>query len=151
MKLATALSERADLQRRLSELQTRLNNNAKVQEGESPAEAPKALLAELDAILTRLEELITKINLTNSLTVAEGETLTAKLARRDCLSKRVSMMRSFLDCASARVDRYSKTEIKVSSTVDVARLQKQVDEQSKALRELDEEIQALNWTTELKE
>ena len=105
MKLATALSERADLQRRLSELQTRLNNNAKVQEGESPAEAPKTLLAELDAILTRLEELITKINLTNSLTVAEGETLTAKLARRDCLSKRVSMMRSFLDCASARVDR----------------------------------------------
>jgi hypothetical protein len=45
MKLATALSERADLQRRLSELHTRLNNNAKVQEGESPAEAPKTLLA----------------------------------------------------------------------------------------------------------
>jgi hypothetical protein len=60
-------------------------------------------------------------------------------------------MRSFLDCTSARVDRYSKTEIKISSTVDVAKLQKQVDEQSKALRELDEEIQALNWTTELKE
>lgn len=34
MKLATALSERADLQRRISELSVRLNNNAKVQEGE---------------------------------------------------------------------------------------------------------------------
>ena len=33
MKLATALSERADLQRRISELSVRLNNNAKVQEG----------------------------------------------------------------------------------------------------------------------
>ena len=28
MKLATALSERADLQRRIAELSTRLNNNA---------------------------------------------------------------------------------------------------------------------------
>lgn len=149
MKLATALSERADLQRRLSELQTRLNNNAKVQEGETPAENPKTLLAELDGILTRLEELMTKINLTNSRTEAEGETLTALLARRDCLSKRLSVMRSFLDHASSRVDRYSKTEIKINSTVDVARLQKQVDAQSKALRELDEQIQSLNWTTEL--
>ena len=149
MKLATALSERADLQRRLSELQTRLNNNAKVQEGETPAENPKTLLAELDGILTRLEELMTKINLTNSRTEAEGETLTALLARRDCLSKRLSVMRSFLDHASSRVDRYSKTEIKINSTVDVARLQKQVDAQSKALRELDEQIQSLNWITEL--
>ena len=31
MKLATALSERADLQRRISELSVRLNNNAKVE------------------------------------------------------------------------------------------------------------------------
>lgn len=34
MKLATALSERADLQRRITELGGRLNNNAKVQDGE---------------------------------------------------------------------------------------------------------------------
>jgi len=32
MKLATALSERADLQRRISELGGRLNNNARVQD-----------------------------------------------------------------------------------------------------------------------
>ena len=35
MKLATALSERSDIQKRLSELQERLNNNAKVQDGET--------------------------------------------------------------------------------------------------------------------
>ncbi len=35
MKLAVALSERADIQRRLSELNDRLANNAKVQEGDS--------------------------------------------------------------------------------------------------------------------
>jgi DNA repair exonuclease SbcCD ATPase subunit len=149
MKLATALSERADIQRRLSELQTRLNNNAKVQQGDEPAEAPEALLKELDDLLERLEWLIARINLTNSATVSEGKTMTELLARRDCLSKRLTVLRSFLNNSSARVDRYSKTEIKILSTVDVAKLQKQVDKQSKELRELDETIQGLNWTTDL--
>ena len=66
MKLATALSERADLQRRISELGVRLNNNAKVQEGEKPAEEPAALLAELDGCMTRFEELVARINKTNN-------------------------------------------------------------------------------------
>ena len=149
MKLATALSERADIQRRISELQSRLNNNAKVQEGDEPAEDPKLLLKELDALLERLEWLIAKINLTNSATCWEGKTMTELLARRDCLSKRLAVLRSFLDNSSARVERYSKTEIRILSTVDVAKLQKQVDKQSKELRELDEQIQSLNWTTEL--
>ena len=39
--------ERADLQRRIAELSVRLNNNAKVQEGESPSEDPNMLLDEL--------------------------------------------------------------------------------------------------------
>ncbi len=151
MKLATALSERADLQRRLSQLQSRLSNNAKAQEGEAPSEDPKALLKELDAILERLEKLMAAINLTNSRTVFDGKSVTELLAKRDCLSRRVSVMRTFLDAASEKVDRYSRTEIKIVSTVDVAKLQKQVDADSKALRELDEQIQALNWTTELLE
>ena len=149
MKLATALSERADIQRRLSQLQTRLNNNAKVQEGEEPAEDPKALLKELDALLERLEWLIARINLTNSATVTEGKTMTELIARRDCLTKRVNIMRSFLDNASARADRYSQKEIKVLSTVHVSTLQKQVDAVSKELREVDEQIQSLNGTTDL--
>ena len=149
MKLATALSERADVQRRLSELQSRLNNNAKVQEGEEPAEDPKTLLRELDDLLTRLEWLICRINLTNSSTVSGGKTMTELLARRDCLSRRLAVMRSFLDSASAKVDRYSQKEIRILSTVKVSSLQKQTDAVSKELRELDEQIQGLNWTTEL--
>ena len=151
MKLATALSERADIQRRLSELQSRLNNNAKVQEGEEPAEDPKALLKELDALLVRLEWLMAKINLTNSATASGGKTMTELLARREVQSKRLTTMRSFLDNASAKVDRYSQKEIKILSTVKVTQLQKQVDAISKELRELDEQIQSLNWTTELLE
>ena len=149
MKLATALSERSDLQRRLTELSTRLNQNAKVQEGDSPAEEPEALLRETDRVLLRLEELIARINLTNSRTVSEGVSLTELLAKRDCLGKRITLMRSFLDAASARVDRYSRTEIKVHSSVSVSALQQELDRRSKSLRELDEHIQELNWTTEL--
>ena len=48
MKLAEALTLRGDLQKRAAQLQTRLHNNAKVQEGESPAEDPRQLLAELE-------------------------------------------------------------------------------------------------------
>ena len=151
MKLATALSERADVQRRLSQLHTRLNNNAKVQEGDEPAEDPKALLKELDALLERLEWLMARINLTNSRTLADGVTVTELIARRDCLSKRLNILRGFLDTASEKVDRYSQKEIKILSTVKVSQLQKQVDVVSKELRELDERIQGLNWTTELLE
>ena len=149
MKLATALAERADLQRRLAELSTRLNNNAKAQEGEAPAEAPEALLRELDEIFTCLEELVSRINLTNSATAADGMTLTELLARRDCLKQRVQIMRGFLNSASAKVDRYSRAEIKIVSTVSVTELQSDLDRLSKELREVDEQIQYLNWTTEL--
>ena len=149
MKLATALTERADLQRHIAELQIRLQNNAKTQEGEQPAEEPSLLLKDLDAALLRLEELIARINKTNSSVSGEGLTLTELLAKRDVLKLRLSTMRAFLDSASSKVDRYSRTEIKIVSSVDVAKLQKSVDRLSKELRELDEQIQTLNWTTEL--
>lgn len=151
MKLATALSERADIQKRITELQTRLNNNAKVQEGEEPAEDPKALLREMDGLLQRLEWLMARINLTNSKTSYKGVTLTELIARRDCLTKRLKVMRSFLDAASAKVDRYSQKEIKILSSVKVSELQKQVDASARELRQVDETIQSLNWTTDLPE
>ena len=149
MKLATALSERADLQNKIAELGTRLNNNAKVQEGETPSEDPQALLAELDGCLARLQELMVQINLTNSRVQVSGVTITELIARRDVLNMKIRRLRSFLDSASEKVDRYSNKEIKVLSTVDVAALQKQLDGQAKALRELDDKLQEANWTTEL--
>ena len=149
MKLANALSERADLQKRLQQLAVRMNNNAKVQEGQKPAEDPAALLKELDALCARMEKLVAAINLTNSRTVSDGVSLTELLSRRDALKQRMSILRSFLDTASSKIDRYSRSEIVIESTVSVAKLQKQVDQLSKELRELDEKIQELNWTTDL--
>ena len=149
MKLATALSERADLQKRIADLGNRLKFNAKVQEGEMPSEDPKELLDELNKDFVRLEELIARINHTNNVTKSGDVTLTDLIAKRDCLTEKVRIMRQFLDSASEKVNRYSKAEIKILSTVPVAELQKEVDKLSKELRETDETIQGLNWTTEL--
>ena len=41
MKLAEALNQRADLQKRIAQLRDRLSNNVKVQEGDTPAEKPE--------------------------------------------------------------------------------------------------------------
>ncbi|MGN0611979.1 MAG: DIP1984 family protein [Ruminiclostridium sp.] len=149
MKLASALSERTDIQNRISELSVRLNNNAKVQDGDKPAEDPIALLEELDRLIKRLEELMARINLTNSRTVSDGKTITEILAKRDCLKKKIELMRNFLNNASNKVSRMTRTEIKIISTVSVSEIQTKLDELSKQLRITDEKIQELNWTTEL--
>ena len=149
MKLATALSTRADLQSRLNELETRLVANSKVQEGEKPDENPMELISEKDRIIAELETLISKINLTNSKTEAGGMTITELLAKRDCLKLDIKIMRNFLNSASNKIHRLSRSEIVIKSTVNVAELQKKVDALSKELREIDEKIQELNWTTEL--
>ncbi len=92
MKLATALSERADLQRRIAELSGRLNNNAKVQDGEKPSEDPKELLAELNKDFERLEELVARINHTNNATKSGDVTLTDLIAKRDCLKQKIGSL-----------------------------------------------------------
>ena len=149
MKLALALNERAELTTKISELSKRLNANALVQENEKPAEDPAELQQQLNECLIRFEELSARINQTNSVTQVKGQSLTACLAKRDCLKKRVSVMRSFLEAASRRVDRYSAKEIKICSTVSVPELRKQVDSWAKELRLLDQDIQEANWLTEL--
>ena len=149
MKLAEALQERADLNRRIQQLQQRLNNNAIVQEGEQPAEDPAALLNELDRCAAQLEQLIAQINLTNCRTIVDGETLTALLARRDALTLKLNSCRGLTQAASQLVRRGTRSEIKLLSTVNVKELQIQVDAMAKNLRLLDNSIQAANWATEL--
>ena len=68
----------------------------------------------------------------------------------DALIERVSGLNDFLQEASNTAARATRSEIVIRSTVDVSALQKQADELSKQLRELDVRIQGLNWTTELK-
>ncbi len=149
MKLAEALLERADLQQRLSRLESRLCMNARVQEGEAPAEDPTALLEELNRASQRLEELIRRINLTNAAVMDNGESITALIARRDVLTRRVAIMQSFLSEASATAARATRSEIVIRSTVPVAELRRELDDLCASLRTLDTRIQSINWTAEL--
>ena len=150
MKLAEALNQRADLQKRIAQLRERISNNVKVQEGDEPAEDPEDLFRELAVCLNDLENIIVRINRTNQETVWEGKTLTEMIAGKDVLSLHLSVLRSALDAANVRSDRYSRNEIKFVRTVDVNDLQKQVDDRSRDLRELDSKLQQANWMTDLK-
>ena len=76
MKLAEALAQRADAQKRLKQLGERIKSNAWFQEGDSPAEDVRALIAETDRVADDLERLIRSINRTNAVTELEpGVTL----------------------------------------------------------------------------
>ena len=151
MKLAEALQERADLNRRIEQLRYRLNNNVLVQEGEKPLEDPAALLEELESSFTRLEWLIARINLTNCAVKVEGRSLTELSARRDVLSLRAEAYRRLVEEASQNTHRATRTEIKILSAVDVPALQRQADDASRELRLLDNTLQATNWTADLME
>ncbi|WP_107695873.1 DIP1984 family protein [Campylobacter concisus] len=151
MKLAQALILRADTQKRLEQLKGRLLDNAKMQENERPSEDPKLLLKELDRLSDELFRLILAINLTNSSAKLEGVSLTEMIAKKDTLSQKASVLREFAKSASQKVDLYSNSEIKILSSVDVAMLQKQIDELSKEIRELDMKLQEANWQVDLVE
>jgi hypothetical protein len=55
-----ALNRRADLQKRVAQLQDRLSACVLAQEGEEPPESPDELLEELDRRCDELQELIAK-------------------------------------------------------------------------------------------
>lgn len=148
MKLAEALSIRADLQRRISQLKSRLKDSSKIQEGDTPAEDVNDLYKELGDCLTQLEELTYRINHTNMQTVHEGETLTRIIARKDMLTLRISVMRDVLSHVIEN-DRYGRNEIKYIRTIDVPAFRKEMDAYAKRLRELDLKLQSLNWTVDL--
>ena len=149
MKLAEALQERADLNRRIDELRRRLGNSILVQEGETPAEDPAALLQELDGAAARLETLMAQINLTNCRTRVGGRTLTELIARKDALQLRLSAYRDLVYTAGQNTSRARGTEIRVRPVLKATELQKRVDDTAAEVRRLDNLLQETNWKTKL--
>jgi hypothetical protein len=149
MKLAEALQARADLNTRIAQLRARLNNNALVQEGESTAEDPNALLKQLNDCIRELQDLIARINLTNSTVKTEGKTLTEWIAARDALTLKLSVCRELVNTASSGAYRARGTEIRIKPAVSVKDLQDEVDAMAKELRLTDNRIQAANWANDL--
>ena len=150
MKLAEALILRSDYQKKVQQLRQRLMNVAKIQEGETPAQEPQVLIVELEETINNLTSLIQNINLTNSSSKLEDNlTIADALAQRDMLSLQRGVYQSLLDTASQPYNRYSRSEIKYFTTINIVEIQKKVDDISKQYRELDTLIQSANWNTEL--
>ena len=131
MKLAEALIERADLQKKIAQLEDRMRQNVKVQEGDKPAEAIEKLLPQYEGFMDALEFLIVRINRTNGATPFVDMTLADAITKRDCLKSKIRAYRDLNEAASIVQDRYSKTEIKFVRCVDTTKLQAQIDTLSK--------------------
>lgn len=150
MKLAEALNERAHLSQRLQDLRERIILNAIHQEGNEPAENPNDLLKEFNECSARFDGLVVRINQTNNkLSLSDGMPMLKALATRDSLKIKHSLYRSLASEAVPRQDRYSHSEIKFTSSVQVAEIQHQANKLAQEYRELDIKIQQCNWSHEL--
>jgi hypothetical protein len=151
MKLAEGLLLRADIQKKLESLQARAQRYAVVQEGEEPAEDPRVILRQVEAVATELQRLVFAINRANLRhKIASGESITEALAKRDGLIKRHGILQSVLDVCAKPPDRYGVKEIRWITTLSAADLQKEVDTLAKEIRELNAAIQEAGWQVELK-
>lgn len=154
MKLAEALSERAEATRRVEQLRARVVSSARYQEGEAPAEDAAGLLAETGEVLDTLESLIRRINRTNA-TVEMGPdgTLTDALARRDVLRLRHSVVTAAADAAAGNGQRgharQLRSELMMLSALPVAELRGRADVLAREIREIDVRIQRTNWEIDL--
>lgn len=156
-KLAEALVERKGLHQKFQRLCQRLVANAKVQEGDQPDEPPGTLLQEAREILAEMKRLNIQINRTNIETKLPGSedsiSLMDAIAERDRLQQERQMLEQLWQ--AARLDNTqrmsygaTRNEVKWRSTIDVAEVQKQIDEVSKNYRLLDTRIQEANWLTD---
>lgn len=151
MKLAVALQERNDLNKKIVQLNYRLELNAVVQDGEKTGENPEELLEELNECYRNLEDLIGRINKTNcqAITSHNNLSLTELIAKKDVLIQKINSYRSLADTASNLVTRVSRSEFKILSNVDVKKIQKDIDKMSKELRLVENAIEETNWQIEL--
>lgn len=156
MKLAEALLLRADRNRTYEQLRARIAASARYQEGERPPESANDLIEACGAVLDELERLVRQINRTNSsTTLPDGRSVSDALAERDVLRLRYTLLTSAADAASGRQRgvsmRSTRSELKVITDLDVRDLYQRASGLARRTRELDAQIQQVNWTTELVE
>ena len=151
MKLGELLMHRADLNKRLGQVEARLKEAVMVQEGDEPDGDPTELLVELNALYDQMGDVVSSINVTNATaTMVDGVPLAEALLRRNLLGKRIKSYQQVIGAASTgSMSRYSRNEIKFVKTVDLTTLQRHVDSLSKEHRDLDVEIQQRNWEIEV--
>ena len=150
MKLAELLIERSEIQKRIAQMASRLNDYATVQEGDEPPFKPDEMLKKLDGLHVKLEETIRKINITNMTTEFEpGITLADAVTKRDVMKSRRNIYHGLFTASVVRDSRYSKKEIKFVTTLDVDSIMDVTDDLAKDIRVLDSKIQIKNWEVEV--
>lgn len=150
MKLSELLSERSETKKRIAIISNRLNKFATVQEGDKPPFDPDMLLAKLDDLFIKQEEIIRKVNITNLTTEFEpGMTLAEAITKRDMLKNKRNVYSGLFSASAIQEDRYSRKEIKFVSTLDVDKIMDITDDLAKEIRLLDAKIQARNWEVEV--
>ena len=150
MKLAEALMIRADLQKQLASLRTRIERNIYVQEGELPDEDPLELMTTAQQLNTQLHTLIMHIQYTNAtVKLSNQKTMLEMLIERDELMNRHKIIMAALNTARGSTERYSMREIKWVATIPVKNLQRQADDVADNIRQINVLIQAANWQADL--
>ncbi|MGR3978674.1 septicolysin [Acinetobacter sp. 1207_04] len=150
MKLAEALLLRSDQQKKLASLKQRINANVLIQDGDEPSEDPNELLKQVFALTQESQKLVFTIHQTNALAkLNDGRSLLALLTQRDELVERHKVLTSAISNTNREPDRYSSREIKWRKVIPVSSLQKQADDISAKLRDLNVLIQANNWQIDL--
>jgi hypothetical protein len=150
MKLAEALMQRADMQKKLARLKERITQNALVQEGDTSAEDVNELIRDFEFVTQSLSSVVKAINKTNITTIlSDGKTIADKIVDRDILGRQYNMFSELASSATVSRDRWSRNEVKFVSSVDVSGLRKKADSIAQKYRELDTAIQGKNWTTDL--
>ena len=150
MKLAEALLLRSEYQKKIENLQSRILSNIKVQDNDKPLENPHSLIEEVFDLNEKLCILIKQINTSNNKAkLTTGQTLSEAIIERDMFMKKRNILASVAAKALEKDYRLTHTEVKINVVVSVEEIQKQIDSLSRQFRELDAQIQASNWTTEL--
>ncbi|MBP1039680.1 DIP1984 family protein [Vagococcus sp. BWB3-3] len=150
MKLAEALLLRGEYQTKVDNLQSRILQNLKIQEGDIPNEEPKVLLTEAFELNEQLNELIKRVNeRNNQVLLPDGRSLAQALVDRETLVKKRRLLVTITEAGSEQEYRYSRSEIKFQLTLSLGEIHKQIDQLSRQFRELDTIIQGLNWSVDL--
>lgn len=148
MKLAEGLLLRADLMKKIEHLQHRIRPVLIVSDDKKPQEDPDKIVAQLRKTIQDLESLVIRINKTNNETSIDGKgTLMEALAKRDALKMLSERLRNIR--YAAQVDNSGDANLK--TTIDIKKLQSEIDQTGRAFREIDSKIQEKNWLTELKD
>ena len=137
MKLAEALSIRADLKNRIAKLKSRLKRSAKVKGNNLPYEDRHELFKELDECLSQFEE------------------IDYQIARKDVLELRRSVIRAQLNYVVEN-DPHGKKKLKDVRAEDMDELRKATGKYFKQIRNvnvklsnLDMKLQSINWSVDL--